>query len=63
MYYKANLFHRHHWVVLDKTVLETALKRHDKLVTVDKMDTKVFFDKIIYVFQCEKCKKLRFWKP
>lgn len=58
-----SLFCRHEWELIDKEVIPPALVSLRGLETKSSVDTRIAFDamreKVVHVFQCKKCTKLK----
>lgn len=54
------LFHKHSWKILDKTVIPSAYEQmKERMTSVERGGPWLFEQKIVFVFQCEKCKAIR----
>lgn len=52
----------HDWEEKRTITLDTALKTAMNLTQFKAKKSDVFYDRTILVYQCKKCKKLKFWK-
>jgi len=57
------LWCQHKWIKLGNPIeLASALKNMPALTQIKTRSKKIFFDRQIIIFECEKCGKLKFWK-